>query len=370
MELFDHQKRILAFLATQADWASREQMHGPTGQKKGYSKALETDPNSLRRLGLVERRDDSIPYVYRITEAGRQRWLSSAAVGEPDPRMRGTTIGRYGNERAWQIVLRKVNELGRAASIAEVKAAVLDEFPDFVPATVDAQLTVLAVNHASRVDHAVNRRVRRTDSGSRYDALIRIGFGKGVLYTPYDPSKHGIWEIFEAAPKVFEIRPIASAIEVALEKFRAESDQPPSTTPISLEDARRRVVAEMVRREGQPKFRKDLMEAYGNRCAVTGCEIQNLLEAAHIVPYMGGHSNTVTNGLLLRADIHKLFDLALLYVEPDDATIRLSPVLYDSEYGYLDGQRLASPAMPCQAPSRDALAFQVKNCATWAGGLL
>lgn len=62
-------------------------------------------------------------------------------------------------------------------------------------------------------------------------------------------------------------------------------------------------------RRGQSVFRRDLMYAYSSVCAVTGTTASDVLEAAHIYPYRGAHTNRVDNGLLLRADIHTLFDL-------------------------------------------------------------
>ncbi len=53
------------------------------------------------------------------------------------------------------------------------------------------------------------------------------------------------------------------------------------------------------------------MDAYGGRCAVTNCDIEDVLEAAHISPYNGPSTDQVYNGLLLRTDIHTLFDWAI-----------------------------------------------------------
>lgn len=65
----------------------------------------------------------------------------------------------------------------------------------------------------------------------------------------------------------------------------------------------------MVLREGQPAFRGALILAYAGECAITGCAVTDLLDAAHIARYSGPKSNVTANGLLLRTDIHKLFDL-------------------------------------------------------------
>lgn len=80
------------------------------------------------------------------------------------------------------------------------------------------------------------------------------------------------------------------------------------------EDLRVRVPGSLFIRRGQPRFRRLLLDAYLGRCAITGTAIPALLEAAHISRYRGDHTDRVDNGLLLRADIHTLFDLHLLTV--------------------------------------------------------
>lgn len=60
-----------------------------------------------------------------------------------------------------------------------------------------------------------------------------------------------------------------------------------------------------------------LMDTYGHVCAFTGPQLEETLQAAHIQPYVDAQSNHVRNGLLLRADIHVLFDFGLLTLTPD-----------------------------------------------------
>ena len=91
----------------------------------------------------------------------------------------------------------------------------------------------------------------------------------------------------------------------------------PFPDPTSIEDGRKKIERMVTLRQGQPAFRKALLDAYERRCAVTGCPIDDVLEAAHISPYLGEHTNHVTNGLLLRADIHTLFDRGLIKVDGD-----------------------------------------------------
>lgn len=113
--------------------------------------------------------------------------------------------------------------------------------------------------------------------------------------------------------------------------------------PISEADARSRTLASIVRRRGQVAFRKTLLSAYNGQCAVTGCDAIDTLEAAHISPYMGDHTDTVQNGLLLRADIHTLFDLGKISISPNDFVIILHPDLRKGHYGYLHGRRISVP---------------------------
>ncbi|MFF3445445.1 HNH endonuclease [Streptosporangium sp. NPDC002721] len=120
-------------------------------------------------------------------------------------------------------------------------------------------------------------------------------------------------------------------------------------------DARRRVYREIVMRRGQRGFRQELLRAYGCSCAVTGCSVEDVLEAAHLRPYRGPASNTVTNGLLLRADIHTLLDLQLLAVSPESRTIRVSKSLQQTEYADLSGSRLREPAQPAWRPTDEVL---------------
>src|SRR5438105_10150982 len=88
-----------------------------------------------------------------------------------------------------------------------------------------------------------------------------------------------------------------------------------------------RVLREVKRRLGQSDFRKGLITAYKSRCAVSGSDAVEALEAAHIDPYSGTESNQPSNGLLLRADIHTLFDVNLIGIDPTTLTVALGPVL-------------------------------------------
>ena len=145
-----------------------------------------------------------------------------------------------------------------------------------------------------------------------------------------------------------KLNELASAADVA-EKL---------STPDALDDtdARRRITQDVVVRQGQAQFRNALIKAYEGRCAVTGCDSPFALEAAHIRPYRGEHTNDVTNGLLLRADIHALFDLGLLAVNPATRAVVISDQLSGDHYKSLDGRSLHLPVNPDLRPNPALLA--------------
>ena len=102
-------------------------------------------------------------------------------------------------------------------------------------------------------------------------------------------------------------------------------------------------------------IRKSLIRAYRGQCAVTGCTVLPVLEAAHLCPYRGKHTNHVTNGLLLRADIHTLLDYKLLAPEPDTRAIVISGLLAGTQYDEFSDRRIAEPVIAAQRPAGPVL---------------
>lgn len=120
-------------------------------------------------------------------------------------------------------------------------------------------------------------------------------------------------------------------------------------------DAREIILRSIAVRRGQPQFRSKLMKAYRGACAVTGTSEKSVLEAAHIVPYNGLKTNNVRNGILLRADIHTLFDLGLLRINPHTLEITVASKIKDSSYRRYHGNTLTIPANVEERPSMEAL---------------
>jgi hypothetical protein len=125
--------------------------------------------------------------------------------------------------------------------------------------------------------------------------------------------------------------------------------------PSGLVDARKRILSSIVRRMGQPAFRQDLLAAYKGRCVITGCGVEQVLDAAHIIPYMGPETNHPANGLLLRTDLHTLFDLKLIAIDAATMTLLISPFLQGTCYQQYQGSPIKIPDDPDRRPSPQAL---------------
>ena len=141
-------------------------------------------------------------------------------------------------------------------------------------------------------------------------------------------------------------------------------DLEPAFVP-RLDDERLSVVAPRVQREGQGTFRVRLLQAYGGQCAVTGEHATPVLEAAHIVPYLGPHSNHPQNGLVLRSDLHRLYDAGYVTVTPDlrlEVSSRLKDE-FENGRAYYDmaGRRVFVPENPATRPSAAALEWHADH---------
>jgi hypothetical protein len=123
----------------------------------------------------------------------------------------------------------------------------------------------------------------------------------------------------------------------------------------NIDDARRRTAQAIVQRQGQLVFRSRLLRAYSSRCCISGFDAVQALEAAHIHPYRGPKTNHPTNGLLLRADLHLLFDQGLLGVDPTSMLVLLAPVLHRTSYSVHLGAKVSRPGRAADAPSKVAL---------------
>jgi len=119
-------------------------------------------------------------------------------------------------------------------------------------------------------------------------------------------------------------------------------------------------------RLGQGAFRVLVTEAYSRRCAITGEKTLPVLEAAHIKPFSLQGPNEVTNGLLLRSDLHTLFDLGFLTVTPEHVIEVSKEIKHRFEngreyYAYHGSKVKVLPSHSHQMPSKENLKWHNEN---------
>jgi len=115
----------------------------------------------------------------------------------------------------------------------------------------------------------------------------------------------------------------------------------------------------IVPRVGQQAFRALVAEAYHHRCALTGDKVRPVLEAAHILPVSTGGEHRIDNGVLLRSDMHTLFDRGFIGFDRRHA-LRVSPAIRQ-QFGNGDwlyareGTQIALPDRRAERPNPDYL---------------
>jgi putative restriction endonuclease len=118
-------------------------------------------------------------------------------------------------------------------------------------------------------------------------------------------------------------------------------------------------------RLGQGAFRLAVTDAYNRECAITGGRVLPALEAAHIQSYSSGGEHEISNGLLLRRDIHSVFDAGYLTFDEDLRVVVSDRVRTQfnngNEYRRLQGERLRLPPNPRLQPDPSRLQWHREN---------
>jgi putative restriction endonuclease len=203
-------------------------------------------------------------------------------------------------------------------------------------------------------------RYRRTDPGDRSDFVI----GCRVLTQPFfldevewisvPPSfARNIVTFKTYSTDEADGRALWEAVQGRMERSAApliarEADLPRYGNPTLIRP-----------RLGQGAFRILVTDAYQRRCAVTGERTLPALEAAHIKPYADGGSHEPTNGLLMRRDIHALFDSGYVTVTPElrfHVSRRIKEEFENGrDYYRMHGQQVAFPQSASWQPDASAL---------------
>jgi uncharacterized protein YjbI with pentapeptide repeats len=116
----------------------------------------------------------------------------------------------------------------------------------------------------------------------------------------------------------------------------------------------------IAKRRGPTTLRQRLLEAYQGRCSMTGCEVEPILEVAFLQPNQPTQNSDPSNGLLLRADVHTLFDLHLIAIDPETLHIIVAPTLRDTTYGSLHQKPLRQTTLAGFQPNQELLKLRLQ----------
>ncbi len=166
-------------------------------------------------------------------------------------------------------------------------------------------------------------------------AAIRVNQGIDSSVMPYS--------FYKGLPQIKELEDTLSVAPDVCHSLSSKANTYEQKTDMVIEDIshlkdsnllidqREQSLKEIKIRMGQEKFKKELLKIYGTKCMLSKSNVNELIEAAHITPYMGVQSNHWSNGLLLRVDIHRLFDRNLIKID-ENYNVWVSPDIRNSEY--------------------------------------
>lgn len=238
----------------------------------------------------------------------------------------------------WQKEVAALKSLGGSATVQQIHEKLVTDHGKFDIENVRKDLIMLSANDPKRRAYRAWE-VRHGRPHFKYDMVFAgDGSGKDRLYELYDSKRHGRWG--------FVMLPTGELVLRRLEDMEAEVEQAGEAAydPNSEAEGKDYVTGSIAVRRGGTAFRKAVLAGYQDACCISGCTLLDVLEAAHIRPYAGQSTNVLANSLLLRSDLHTLFDLLRLTVDPTTLRIRLHPsLLAHKEYAAFEGKVLSAP---------------------------
>jgi hypothetical protein len=181
----------------------------------------------------------------------------------------------------------------------------------------------------------VNGKANETRLASIAERITGLKSSAVRIGRPGVPSKYSEKERLDLLRNLFD------------EEVKAMQD----SDGLSPAEARNRAIASILQRPGQARFRNRLLGAYKGVCAISDCDWPEALEAAHIQRYADGGKDHITNGLLLRADLHRLFDRGKIRIDPGTGTVVVSNEFKKTTYQSFHGRPPKSPTNPAHKPN-------------------
>ncbi len=154
---------------------------------------------------------------------------------------------------------------------------------------------------------------------------------QGKSYDTSEPAGHDLWQ----------------KVAILIEKYLDDRQGVYNKSPLLMEEPASHLYGNSILQKvrlGQGAFRVLITDAYSRKCSISGEKTLPVLEAAHIKPYAISGPHALTNGILLRSDLHKLFDSGYVTVTTD-LKVEVSPRIRDEfengrEYYQFHGRSL------------------------------
>jgi len=204
---------------------------------------------------------------------------------------------------------------------------------------------------------------RRIGVYRRSDAQDKVNFSIGcrILTQPFFFDERDWLPVPPSwSPNIVVLKTFDTAAGDGQALWNAVSERLPSVMPAAEEPMHRFGAPQLVLpRLGQGAFRVVVTDGYGRKCAVTGEKTLPALDAAHIRPYSEGGLHAPSNGILMRRDIHSLFDAGYVTISPTlnfEVSSKIREEFENGRHYYaLHGQQVASPRSLLARPDVAAL---------------
>jgi len=318
----------------------------------------------------------------------REPWVQRPGVARPVPRLRvavDEAFGQFG-ELQWFRLNRTTNGAGHplyglfprmAAAVARIDQSAFGAIIEaLIAETPDAALLRLLHEHGGRIKGMGLELFSRLTFAFRRDhyfvlpspwaeqsGVVKYIGGDLRKYCAVCRSLRAVCDEADITPairgsvlgEVLGRTPLDEALARALQKALGPTllkytlldpgDGYEATTfadelaAMPLEFASRTIRA----RRGDKRLRNQLRQSYGDRCGISGPCPRDLLEVAYIVPYPQGNVHSLANAILLRSDLHTLWDLNLIGIDPDDLKVCISDQLLGTGYEKLQGRTIVAP---------------------------
>jgi hypothetical protein len=207
--------------------------------------------------------------------------------------------------------------------------------------------------HFQRYANIIGGRLLKLRDEKKFDGPLRPPDADLAATITLDRSRQG--QTVAIGTSAFGETTIAAESEPRIAEMASERAVEPLSDDPEVQIERAHRLAKVLARPEQVQFRTQLLVAYDSTCAISGCDVPEALDAAHIQPFYEGGPDTLENGLLLRADLHSLFDRNLIAIDHERMVVIISPSLRESEYKDLEGREFQLPSSPAVQPSSTRL---------------